>query len=52
MTPGLRNNPNVLLWVSQEGGHVGFMEQERHDIDRHWAENRVIDFARSQLGQE
>ena len=52
MTAGLRENPNVLLWLSREGGHVGFIEQERRDIDRNWAENRVIDFARLWFGQE
>ena len=50
MTPGLRENPSVLLWLSREGGHVGFIEQERKDIDRHWAENRIIDFARLRFG--
>ena len=46
MTPDLLNNPNVLLWLPAQGGHVGFLEQESRDVDRHWAENRVIDFAR------
>ena len=50
MTPGLLKNPNVLLWLPQEGGHVGFIEQDRKDIDRYWAENRIIDFARLHFG--
>ena len=46
MTPGLLRNPHVLLWLLQQGGHVGFIEGEHVDVDRHWAENRVIDFVR------
>jgi predicted alpha/beta-fold hydrolase len=50
MTAGLRENPNVLLWLSREGGHVGFIEHEGPDIDRNWAENRIIDYARMWFG--
>ncbi len=46
LAPGLLENPHLLLWLPRQGGHVGFVERERVDIDRNWAENRVIDFAR------
>ncbi len=50
MNASLRENPNILLWLSREGGHVGFIEQEGPDIDRNWAENRIIDYARMWFG--
>ncbi len=44
--PGAVSNPYLLPHLSEKGGHVGFIEQTRRDIDRVWAENRVIDFFR------
>ncbi len=41
-----QSNPWLLVCLTRWGGHVGFWEQRRWDIDRCWAENRVIDFFR------
>ncbi len=49
VTPGLEENPQILLSLLKEGGHVGFIDKGGVDIDCHWAENRVIDFARMSL---
>ena len=40
----LTENDFLLPELTHRGGHVGFIEQERRDIDRYWAENRVMDF--------
>jgi predicted alpha/beta-fold hydrolase len=40
------DNPNVLLVVTRHGGHVAFVSDTREDEDRHWAENRVVEFCR------
>jgi predicted alpha/beta-fold hydrolase len=38
-------NRSLLLHLTESGGHVAFIAKEqRRDIDRSWAENRVIDF--------
>ncbi len=42
----VQGNPNVLVHLTNHGGHVGFVESDLSDIDRSWAENRVIDFFR------
>ncbi len=41
------SNPNLLIHLTERGGHVGFVEQDLVDIDRSWAENRLIDYFRS-----
>jgi predicted alpha/beta-fold hydrolase len=42
--PGIANNPDVLLVMTEHGGHVGFISGPAQGEDRHWAENRVVDF--------
>lgn len=37
-----RDHKNVLLEMSEDGGHVGFVHSELHD--RHWSETRTIEF--------
>ncbi|HRR25150.1 MAG TPA: alpha/beta fold hydrolase [Acidobacteriota bacterium] len=37
-------NPFLAVWITNGGGHVGFIEKERRDIDRAWAENRALEF--------
>ncbi len=44
--PEAQSNPFLLPHLTERGGHVGFIEHERRDIDRSWAENRMIDFLR------
>jgi len=43
-----RSNPSLLMGLTRQGGHVGYLEQALSggDIDRFWAENRLIDFFR------
>ena len=43
----VRSNPSLGVGLTQRGGHVGFIEKDgQRDVDRFWAENRVIDFFR------
>ena len=42
--PLVAGNPNVLLVVTERGGHVGFIAARARAEDRHWAENRVVEF--------
>jgi predicted alpha/beta-fold hydrolase len=45
--PAIAANPDVLLVVTEHGGHVGFLAGPTEGEDRHWAENRVVDFCRA-----
>ncbi|MDT5296077.1 MAG: uncharacterized protein QOJ76_2957 [Acidobacteriota bacterium] len=45
--PALADNPDVLLVLTERGGHVGFIAAPTRGEDRHWAENRVVDFCRA-----
>jgi len=39
------SNESLLIHLTQTGGHVAFIAREqKKDIDRSWAENRLIDF--------
>jgi predicted alpha/beta-fold hydrolase len=41
------NNPYILLIDTKRGGHVAFISAEQNgDVDRFWAENRVIEFCK------
>jgi len=46
--PETRSNPSLLMGLTRQGGHVGYLEQALPggDIDRFWAENRLIEFFR------
>jgi predicted alpha/beta-fold hydrolase len=44
--PAATENPALILILTEKGGHAAFIEKSRADIDRSWAENRVIDFFR------
>ncbi len=47
MLPEVRSNRSLLVGLMSAGGHLGFIERDRQqDMDRRWAENRVIDFFR------
>ena len=49
----VQQNPHLVLSLTPKGGHVGFLEQDRQqDIDRLWAENRMIDYFRFALSRE
>lgn len=43
------DNEHVQLLSPQHGGHAGFLAREREDdsfFDKHWAENRAVQFCR------
>jgi predicted alpha/beta-fold hydrolase len=45
--PAITNNPYILLVDTERGGHVAFLsrgETMRSDVDRFWAENRLVEF--------
>ncbi|HEX8500516.1 MAG TPA: alpha/beta fold hydrolase [Pyrinomonadaceae bacterium] len=46
LDPGIAANPDVLLVLTGRGGHVGFLSDGTGGEDRHWAENRVVEFCR------
>jgi predicted alpha/beta-fold hydrolase len=39
-------NPYVLLFATEQGGHVAFVSRKNDHEDRFWAENRVVEFCR------
>ena len=41
---GIAGNPDVLLVLTSRGGHVGFLSDRAAGEDRHWAENRLVEF--------
>lgn len=42
--PQARSNPNLLIHLTERGGHLGFVERTRQDIDRCWFENRIMEY--------
>jgi predicted alpha/beta-fold hydrolase len=45
-------NPNIEILFTDFGGHVGFINSSyasKGDIDRHWAENRIVEFVESNM---
>ncbi|MDA2935011.1 alpha/beta fold hydrolase [Acidobacteria bacterium AH-259-D05] len=47
LLPEACSNRSLGISLTRHGGHVGFVEKESQgDIDRFWAENRIIDFFR------
>ena len=46
-TPEVRGNRNITLLSTPYGGHCGFISSDRGE--RHWAEARVVEFARGLL---
>ncbi len=46
-SPEVRGNANVTTLVTDHGGHVAFVAARvaPGDLDRRWAENRVVEFA-------
>jgi uncharacterized protein len=43
-TSAVADNPFITLVLTSAGGHGAFLEARPTDLDRCWAENRVIDF--------
>ncbi len=46
----LAEHPFLNVAMTDRGGHVAFIEDRRVDLDRSWAENRLIDFLDLILG--
>ena len=42
--PVIATNPYLLLVAPRYGGHVAFWGRPQADEDRHWAENRAVEF--------
>jgi predicted alpha/beta-fold hydrolase len=43
--PAFSANPNLLIVATERGGHVAFIAASaKGDVDRFWAENRVVEF--------
>ncbi len=42
--PEAQSNPNLLIHLTKRGGHLAFLEGTRHDIDRCWFENRIMEY--------
>jgi predicted alpha/beta-fold hydrolase len=40
----IADNPDVLLVLTERGGHVGFLSDRAEGEDRYWAENRLVEF--------
>ena len=42
------NNPQIFVMLTKNGGHGGFVNLRKagDDLDRHWAQNRVMEFFR------
>ncbi|MDT7807885.1 MAG: uncharacterized protein QOJ70_1698 [Acidobacteriota bacterium] len=49
--PGIAANPDVLLVLTTHGGHVGFLSAPARGEDRHWAENRIVEFCHMMKGR-
>ncbi|HEX7956650.1 MAG TPA: alpha/beta fold hydrolase [Pyrinomonadaceae bacterium] len=47
----IADNPEVLLVLTRRGGHVGFLSDRVAGEDRHWAENRVVEFCEHLAGE-
>jgi uncharacterized protein len=50
--PSIAGNPDVLLVLTRRGGHVGFLSDRAVGEDRHWAENRLVEFFHSLAGDD
>jgi predicted alpha/beta-fold hydrolase len=46
-TPAIRENPNITFLATRHGGHCAFISHESGP-ERFWAENRIVEFCRSQ----
>ena len=45
--PKVTSNPNITTIVTRHGGHCGFVGEPSDDSDGYWAEDRIVEFARS-----
>jgi predicted alpha/beta-fold hydrolase len=42
--PRVRANPHVDCWITDHGGHCGFVGPAAGNDDGYWAENQIVDF--------
>src|SRR5580704_9699244 len=42
--PKVRANPHVDCWITDHGGHCGFVGPAAGEDDGYWAENQIVDF--------
>jgi predicted alpha/beta-fold hydrolase len=45
--PRLTGNPHIRLIVTRHGGHCGFIAPSRNGDDGYWAEQQIVEFART-----
>jgi len=45
--PDLHSNPLIQFIAPSHGGHCGFIQRPQAHEDRHWAENRIVEFIQS-----
>jgi predicted alpha/beta-fold hydrolase len=45
-SPALKENPNIALLATEQGGHVGFISASKDAADRFWYEKIIVEFAR------
>ena len=48
--PSVRQNPAITLLAPTHGGHCAFLGRGNPGEDRHWAENRVVEFCAKTAG--
>lgn len=50
--PALRDNPNVTVTITPDGGHCGFVEQAGGGYDGYWAEAVAVAFVERHLQRD
>ncbi len=42
----VRDNPQIRVWATEQGGHCAFVQRRQPGEDHHWAETRMIEHIR------